>query len=148
MLLGVVSYGVGTLGALVGGLTVNFLDRKRLLIAGGCFQAVIISAFLLPAWGFSSLVILYILGIVFNGTFGFAETATSTIKMDRSDPNSPGRDFTIQTSIAFISSVIAGSISGSITEAVGYSGLFILSVVLTLLNLVLIFKLKVEDLKQ
>ncbi|WP_144875928.1 MFS transporter, partial [Hyella patelloides] len=36
LLLGVVSYGVGTLGALVGGLTVNFLDRKRLLIAGGC----------------------------------------------------------------------------------------------------------------
>ncbi|MGD1921107.1 MAG: MFS transporter, partial [Pleurocapsa sp.] len=50
LLIGVVSYGVGTLGALLGGLTVNFLDRKRLLIAGSCFQAVIILAFLLPAW--------------------------------------------------------------------------------------------------
>ncbi len=142
LLLGVVSYGVGTLGALVGGMTVNFLDRKRLLIAGGCFQAVVISAFLLPAWGFSSLVILYSLGILFNGTFGFAETATSTIKMDKSDRDSAGRDFTIQTSIAFVSSAIAGSISGTITEAIGYSGLFILSAVLTLLNLVLISKLK------
>jgi len=143
LLIGVVSYGVGTLGALVGGLTVNFLDRKRLLIAGSCLQVVIISAFLLPVWGFSSLVILYILGILFNGTYGFAETATSTIKMDYCDCSSAGRDFTIQTSIAFISSAIAGSLSGTITEAVGYSGLFILSVVLTMLNLILISKLKI-----
>jgi len=143
LLIGIVSYGVGTLGALLGGLTVNFLDRKRLLIAGGCFQAIVISAFLLPAWGFSSLIILYSLGILFNGSFGFAETATSTIKMDYSDRNNAGRDFTIQTSIVFISSAIAGSVSGSIAEAIGYSGLFILSAVLTLLNLVLISKLKV-----
>ena len=143
LLLGVVSYGVGTLGALVGGLTVDFLDRKRLLIAGGCFQAVVISAFLLPAWGFSSPIILYSLGILFNGIFGFAETATSTIKMDYSDRDSAGRDFTIQTSIVFISSAIAGSVSGTIAEAIGYSGLFILSAVLTLLNLVLVFKLQV-----
>ena len=143
LLIGIVSYGVGTLGALVGGLTVNFLDRKRLLIAGSCFQIVIITAFLLPAWGFSSLIILYILGILFNGTFGFAETATSTIKMDYCDRNCAGRDFTIQTSIVFVSSAIAGSISGRIAEAIGYSGLFILSAVLTLFNLVLISKLKV-----
>ncbi|MEM8675386.1 MAG: MFS transporter [Cyanobacteria bacterium P01_G01_bin.67] len=143
LLLGVVSYGVGTLGALVGGLTVNFLDRKKLLIAGGCLQVVVISAFLLPVWGFSSLVILYSLGILFNGTFGFAETSTSTIKMDYCNPNSAGKDFTIQTSIAFISSAIAGSVSGTITEAIGYSGLFILSTVLTLLNLTLISRLKV-----
>lgn len=143
LLIGVVSYGVGTLGALVGGLTVNFLDRKRLLIAGGCFQAVVIFAFLLPAWGFSSLVILYSLGILFNGTFGFAETATSTIRMDNSDRDNAGRDFTIQTSIVFVSSAIAGSISGTIAEAIGYSGLFILCAVLTLLNLILVSNLKV-----
>ena len=141
LLIGIVSYGVGTLGALVGGLTVNFLDRKRLLIAGSCCQVVIISAFLLPAWGFSSLVVLYILGIVFNGTFGFAETATSTIKMDYCDRDSAGRDFTIQTSIAFVWSIIAGSVSGWVAEAIGYSGLFIFSAVLTLLNLVLISKM-------
>jgi predicted MFS family arabinose efflux permease len=141
--LGVVSYGVGILGALVGGLTVNFLDRKRLLIAGGCFQALVILAFLLPVWGFSSLIILSSLGILFNGSFGFAETSASTIQMDYCDPNSAGRDFTIQTSITFVSSAIAGSVSGTITEAIGYSGLFILSTVLTLLNLILIAKLKV-----
>ena len=67
LLIGVVSYGMGTLGALLGGMTVNFLDRKRLLIVGGCFQTLIILGFLLPAWGFSSLVILYSLGILFNG---------------------------------------------------------------------------------
>lgn len=144
LLIGIVSYGVGTLGALLGGLTVNFLDRKKLLIAGNCLQVVIISAFLLPAWGFSSLVILYILGILFNGTFGFAETATSTIKMDYCDRNYAGRDFTIQTSIAFISSTIAGSVSGIIAEAIGYEGLFILSAVLTLLNLALIYRLKIN----
>lgn len=143
LLIGIVSYGVGTLGALIGGLTVNFLDRKRLLIAGSCFQIVIITAFLLPAWGFSSLIILYILGILFNGIFGFAETATSTIKMDYCDRNCAGRDFTIQTSIVFVSSAIAGSVSGWVAEAIGYSGLFILSAVLTLFNLVLISKLKV-----
>ncbi|NJO96368.1 MAG: MFS transporter [Pleurocapsa sp. CRU_1_2] len=143
LLLGVVSYGVGILGALVGGLAVNFLDRKRLLIAGGCIQVLVISAFLLPAWGFSSLVILYSLGILFNSSFGFAETFASTITMDYCDPDSAGRDFTIQTSIAFVSSAIAGSVSGTITEAIGYSGLFILSTVLILLNLVLISKLKV-----
>lgn len=143
LLIGIVSYGVGTLGALIGGLTVNFLDRKRLLIAGSCFQIVIITAFLLPAWGFSSLIILYILGILFNGIFGFAETATSTIKMDYCDRNCAGRDFTIQTSIVFVSSAIAGSVSGWVAEAIGYSGLFILSAVLTLFNLVLISKLRV-----
>jgi MFS transporter, PAT family, beta-lactamase induction signal transducer AmpG len=143
LLLGVVSYSVGILGALVGGLAVNFLDRKRLLIIGGCIQVVVTLAFLLPAWGFSSLVILYSLGILFNSSFGFSETFASTIAMDYCDPQSAGRDFTIQTSITFVSSAIAGSVSGTITEAIGYSGLFILSTVLTLLNLILITKLKV-----
>jgi MFS transporter, PAT family, beta-lactamase induction signal transducer AmpG len=59
--------------------------------------------------------------------------------VDYCDPNNAGRDFTIQTSIAFVSSAIAGSVSGTITEVIGYSGLFILSTVLILLNLVLIF---------
>ncbi|WP_156114121.1 MFS transporter [Myxosarcina sp. GI1] len=142
LLIGVVSYGVGTVGALAGGMTVNFLDRKRLLIIGGCFQTVIILGFLLPAWGFSSLLILYALGILFNGIFGYAETATSTIKMDKSDRDSAGRDFTIQTSLVFVSSTLAGSVSGAIAETIGYSGLFVLSAGLTLLNLSLILKLK------
>lgn len=107
LLIGVTSYGVGTLGALVGGLTVNFLDRKRLLIAGSCFQIVVISAFLLPTWGFNSLVILCSLGIIFHGTSGFTETATSTIKMDYCDRDSAGRYFTIQTSIAFVISLLS-----------------------------------------
>ena len=148
LLIGIVSYGVGTLGALLGGLTVNFLDRKKLLIAGSCCQIVIISAFLLPVWGFSSLVILYTLGILFNGIFGFAETATSTIKMDYCDRDSAGRDFTIQTSIVFISSAVAGSVSGWVAEAIGYSGLFVLSAAFALLNLALISKLKIEIIKQ
>ena len=143
LLLGVVSYGVGTIGALVGGMTVNFFDRKKLLIAGGCLQGIVILCFLLPAWGISSLVILYLLGIVFNGIYGVAETATSTIKMDKSSADSAGRDFTIQTSIAFISSAIAGSFSGTIAEAIGYSGLFVLCAGLTLGNLLLISRLKV-----
>ncbi|MGD1921108.1 MAG: hypothetical protein ACFCAD_20830 [Pleurocapsa sp.] len=82
--------------------------------------------------------------MLFNGTFGFAETATSTIKMDYCDRDYAGRDFTIQTSIAFICSTIAGSLSGIIAEAIGYGGLFILSAVLTLLNLVLIYQLKIN----
>ncbi|WP_146132097.1 MFS transporter [Pleurocapsa sp. CCALA 161] len=143
LLLGVVSYGVGTIGALIGGMTVNFLDRKKLLMVGGCLQGIVILGFLLPAWGISSLVILYLLGITFNGIYGVAETATSTIKMDKSSADSAGRDFTIRTSIAFISSAIAGSFSGTIAEAVGYSGLFVLCVGLTLGNLLLISRLKV-----
>ena len=59
------------------------------------------------------------------------------------DRHSAGRDFTIQTSIVFVISAIAGSISGTITEVIGYSGLFVLCVGLTLFNLVLISKLEV-----
>ncbi|WP_235658749.1 MFS transporter [Fischerella thermalis] len=55
-LLGVVSAGIGILGALAAGFLINPLGRKRSLIVFGVMQTIAVTAYILPTVGVTNLV--------------------------------------------------------------------------------------------
>jgi MFS family permease len=128
LLLGVVSYSTGVLGALMAGLLINPLGRKRSLIFFGLLQAVSIAIYLLPAFGVSNLPILYLAAISVQFSTSMASTAISTIMMDKSELETSGTDYSIQGSVASFSGIVAAATSGIIAEAFGYRGVFAISV--------------------
>ncbi|MEH1768434.1 MAG: MFS transporter [Nostoc sp.] len=137
-LLGVVSYSTGVFAALTAGLLINPLGRKRSLILFGLLQAVAIAIYLLPAFGVKSLPVLYLAAIAVQFSTSMASTTISTIMMDKSELATAGTDYSIQGSVASFSGIAAAAISGVIAEALGYRGVFAISVAIAVLGVAII----------
>ncbi|TVP65607.1 MAG: MFS transporter [Nodularia sp. (in: Bacteria)] len=140
LLLGVVAYGAGTIGAIVAGFFIVPWGRKRSLIIFGLLQAFSLVAYLLPASGVTHLPVLYLVAISVNLTFSMATTATFTIMMDQSKLETPGTDYTVQTSVVYFGGIVAAAMGGGIAANVGYQGLFSISIIITLLSLIILHK--------
>lgn len=138
LLLGVVSYSTGIFAALIAGLLINPLGRKRSLIVFGLLQAVSIATYLLPAFGVTNLLILYMSAIAVQFSTSMASTTMSTIAMDKSELETAGTDYSIQGSFGSFSGIAAAAISGIVAEAFGYRGVFAVSVAIALLGVAII----------
>ncbi|MEM9979684.1 MAG: MFS transporter [Cyanobacteria bacterium P01_D01_bin.2] len=124
LLLGVVSYGAGLLGAVVAGLNISRLGRKQALVIFSTLQGVAIVAYCLPALGFTQLPMLYLVAMVAQFINGMAMTALFTVMMDNSETATAGTDYTVQSSVVYISGILGATFSGIIAEAIGYGGVF------------------------
>lgn len=141
LLLGVVSYSAGILGAIVSGLSIAPLGRKRSLILFGSLRAIAISAYFLPAFGLTDLPVLYLVAIIVQISISMATTPLYTIMMDKSNLETAGTDYTMQNSIVYLGGIIAAAMSGIIARAVGYQGVFAVSIVISIIGVVLIAKI-------
>ena len=139
-LLGVVGNGAAIVGAVVAGLLTVPLGRKRSLIVFGVLQAIAILFYLLPASGITNWLTLYLVTIIFHLAMSATFTASSTVMMDQSQLQTAGTDYTAQTSIVYLGSVVAAGMSGVIASAIGYQGLFLVSVAIALLSIILMAK--------
>ncbi|MEC4883512.1 MAG: MFS transporter [Scytonema sp. PMC 1070.18] len=137
---GIVSYSAGLVGAFLGGFLIKPLGRKQSLIILGVIMAIANAAFILPTLGFTSLPVLYLVSIGFQLAYSMAYIPLSTIMMDNSRPGTAGFDYTLQVSIIFVGSLIAGGVSGFIAKAMGYQGAFLFSVAIALLGVVVVVK--------
>jgi PAT family beta-lactamase induction signal transducer AmpG len=137
---GIVAYSAGLLGAFVGGFLIKPLGRKQSLILFGVLMAMANAAFILPTLGFTSLPVLYLVSIGFQLAYSMALIPMYTVMMDNSRQGTAGFDYTLQVSIVFIGSLIAGSMSGFIAGAIGYQGAFAISVGITLVGVAVIAK--------
>ncbi|MEM7793984.1 MAG: MFS transporter [Cyanobacteria bacterium P01_C01_bin.118] len=137
-LLGVVGNGASVVGAVVSGLLVVPLGRKRALLFFGLFQILAILTCLLPAVGVSNRPVLYLVTIVAGFANSAILTVSSTVMMDKSRLAMAGTEYTAQTSMAYFGSFLAAGISGVIASAIGYQGLFGVSAVVALLAVILI----------
>lgn len=138
LLLGVVSYSAGIVGALVSGVLITFLGRKRSLVIFGFLQAATIAAYLLPAFGINQMPVLYLVAILVQFGFGLSFTALSTVMMDKSRAETAGTDYTLQTSVVYFSTILAAAIGGVIAETFGYQILFLISIAIACLNVITI----------
>lgn len=138
LLLGVVSYSAGIVGAIAAGFLMNPLGRKRALIFFGLFESVALLTCLLPTFGVTNLPALYLIAIVVQFSMSMATTATYTIMMDKSELETAGTDYTIQNSIASFSTIGAATISGVIADALGYRGVFAISAAISLIGVAII----------
>ena len=134
----IVAFGGGFVGSILGGFLLKPLGRKRGLIVFGILMAVAIALWILPTLGWTSLPILYLLASGLHFTYSMACIPMLAIAMDHSRQGNAGFDYTLQVTIIFIGSMVAGSFSGFIAEALGYFGAFIIGSILCLLGVLFV----------
>ncbi|MCU0532944.1 MAG: hypothetical protein MUD14_03485 [Hydrococcus sp. Prado102] len=101
-------------------------------------MTIAIATFILPTIGFTSLPVLYLVCVGFQFTYSMALVPLYALMMDNSRLGTAGFDFTLQVSIVFIGSLLAGAMSGFIATPVGYQGAFAISVALSLIGVALV----------
>ncbi|MEM1243032.1 MAG: MFS transporter [Cyanobacteria bacterium P01_H01_bin.26] len=139
-LLGVFGTGVSILGTLAAGVLIGKLGRKGALLVASAIALTGILFYLLPTFGFTQLPVLYSIVSLAFFSLGMVGTTAFTIMMDKSRREMAGTDYTLQTSLIGIGSVLSAAVSGVLAEAIGYRGVFALSGALGLVCLVLIAK--------
>jgi PAT family beta-lactamase induction signal transducer AmpG len=137
-LLGVVSCIAGILGAIAGSFLIPSLGRKRSLLLFGLLRAIAIATYLLPASGVTNLPTLYLAVISVQMLSGAAQTTLYTVMMDKSELATAGTDFTIQASIIFMGAIGASVISGVLAKSISYSGVFLVSIAISLVSVLVI----------
>ena len=135
---GIVSFGGGFIGSILGGFLVKPLGRKRGLIVFGILMAVAIAIWTLPTLGFASLPVLYLVSTGLHFTYSMACVPMFAIAMDNSRQGNAGFDYTLQVTIIFIGSLLAGSFSGFIAEAFGYISAFAIASCLCILGVLFV----------
>ena len=140
LLVGGVSYTAGMLGAIVAGFVITFMGRKRSLVLFSLLEAIALALYLLPAFSFTNLSILYLVAISRQFALGMLRTAIYTIMMDKCDIATGGTDYTTQTSIAYLSAIIVAPISGILAKTIGYRGLFVICVAIAMVSTAIIAK--------
>lgn len=138
VMLGVVSYGAGMIGAIAAGLSMARLGRKRSLLGFSTLQIIAIVAYSLPTLGLTALPLLYLVAIVTQLINAMAMTALFTVMMDNSDVATAGTDYTVQSSVVYISGILGATCSGVIAETTGYQGVFAVALGFTLVTLLTI----------
>ena len=140
LLTGVVGFSASMVGALIAGVLIKPLGRKRSLILFGLLQLVAIATCLLPTVGIDSLPMLYSICILVQMTMGMAYTALYTVMMDNSNTNSAGVDYTMQTSAIYFGGIAASGLSGFVAEALGYQNLFLICIFISLASVAVVAK--------
>lgn len=139
-LLGVVGTVAGVLGGISAGFSIVPLGRSRSLLIFSLLWAISMLTYLFPTFGVKSLPVLYLVAIGAFFTFGIMNTITFTIQMDKCRPEAPGTDYTVQNSLAVLGSIVAAALSGVVAKAVGYRGVFGLSLALSIISVLIIAK--------
>jgi MFS family permease len=138
---GIIAYSAGLVGAIASGFLMKLLrGRKQALIIFGTLMAIAIAAFVIPTVGFTSLPVLYLVAIGFQFTYSMALIPMYTVMMDNSRLGMAGFDYTLQVSLVFVGSLIAGGMSGFIAEAIGYRGAFAVSAAIALASVIIVAK--------
>ncbi|EKU99415.1 arabinose efflux permease family protein [Leptolyngbya sp. PCC 7375] len=137
-LLGVFGTGMSILGTLSAGVFISKLGRKETLLTASAIALVGILFYVLPTFGLTQPPVLYSIVSFAFFSLGMVGTTAFTIMMDKSRPEIAGTDYTLQTSLISIGSVLSAAVSGVLAAAVGYRGVFILSGVLGLGCLLLV----------
>lgn len=113
----------------------------------GCFKARVLFAmfllsatlyFILLSYLAPTILLLYIGIFLLWGSYGMATIVVYTTAMKCVRPGREGTDFTIQTVITHLSSILVVIASGKIADLMGYHGLFIFESLLALTSLIYI----------
>lgn len=144
---GLLTNGVGGLigcgAAIVAGMLINRLGRKRALVLYGLGQVVAIAAVLPVVWAGGMFWVLT--AIVLLNIFNTASYAAMyTINMDYARPASAGSDFTVQTSISYaLRFAGAGAILG-FAGSLGYTWALVICMGLAALGVIATAALFIE----
>ncbi|MBP0002786.1 MAG: MFS transporter [Cyanobacteria bacterium SBC] len=125
-LMGIFGMTMTIFGSLFASLTISRLGRKQSFLIAMSLTLVGILAKLLPTFGLTQLPVLYSIVSLMFFAVGMTGTTTFTIMMDKSRQEMAGTDYTLQTSVIPIFSIVSAALSGAIASSIGYRGVFLL----------------------
>jgi len=138
LIFGVFGASVGCVFSYLGGYIIQYLGRfySRILFAA----IMLVTAFLFWLLSLTTPNTFIIYAVIFFlwGSYGMASVLVYTTAMDFVREGREGTDFTLQTVISHLSSMILAIASGKIADLFGYSGLFAGEIVLAVISLVFI----------
>ena len=144
VMVGMFGFSAGLTGALVGGIAVSRLGRRRSLIAFGVLQTLAIASMSLAVIS-PSTEMFYAITVAEHFTSGMATAALFTAMMDFSRPASAGTDYTVQASIVVIATGTATLLSGVSAHALGYATHFLLAAGLSALGTIVALAYRPRD---
>jgi MFS transporter, PAT family, beta-lactamase induction signal transducer AmpG len=141
ILTGIVGQTVSCVSAIVAGTIVTILGKNRSILLAQGFAMFTIGLQLWLAGGVVDKFAIYAIVLSLESAMSMVITSIYAIMMDRARPDSAGTDFSIQVSVLLIGGIaIGGSLGGAIASKLGYSGLFVVSLLVALMGIGLTYR--------
>ena len=128
---GIIGLSSAFVGAIVGGILVKSVGRKKIIVNFAILVALSLFTYLIPLYIAANLTTIIIVSILTKFTVGMFTTSMFTLIMERSKPGTAGTDFTVQIAIlTFSAHGLASPVGGVLADNFGYAAMFIVSIVL------------------
>ncbi len=121
VVVGTVGFTASLVGALCGGFIAGKVSRRASLWTGGGAEALMITAWLLPALGVVTGDAIGAVVVLEHFAGGMSTAAIFTLMMDACDPRTGATDYTLQASVVVVASFVGITASGLIAEHLGYA---------------------------
>jgi predicted MFS family arabinose efflux permease len=131
---GIFGTSVAVACSFAGGFIVKRLGRKLSMFLFLIMSLVTGSLFLYLSSSTPSVPLIYTAIALLWGSYGLSTVAVYTTSMDVVRSGREGTDFTIQIVITHLSSLIIAVLSGKIADKTGYSGLFGIEIILSIIT--------------
>lgn len=102
------------------GLVVQRLGRRRAIIVFGAVQAGAVLGLLPLAAGLAQPLLVGVAVCLMHASYAAVLTVVSTVNMDLSRASTAGTDYTVLSSVAFVASLLAGTIALTAAQRLGY----------------------------
>lgn len=130
---------VSIIGAFAIGFVVQKIGRKWAMIISSTFVGISIFGLIPTARGIDNPALIIGTICVMMVAYGANTTVFSTVAMDKSNPETAGTDYTLQYSISTIFGFVLAGGALTLAESIGYVGVLMISIGLTVLALVLVW---------
>ena len=125
LVLGVIGSTAGLIGALLGGIVVHQLGRRRALWSVGLAQAVAVAGYAVTVPFGATLTSVAVVSTVEHLVSGMGTVALFTAMMDACEEESAATDYTIQASLVVFATAGANVVGGFTATAFGWLGHFV-----------------------
>ncbi|MCF8302849.1 MAG: MFS transporter [Bacteroidales bacterium] len=127
---GIFGTAIGALSALLGGVIIRKIGRRNSLITFAVAGLLAATYFFWLSQSPDGLTRIYIGVALLWSAYAMSSVGVYTISMDIVRAGREGTDFTIQIVLVHLSSLIIAVSSGKIADSIGYTGLFMLEIVM------------------
>ena len=128
----------GCLFSYIGGYVIRSIGRFYSRIIFACAVLVTTLFFYFMSLHTPGTIALYVAIFFLWASYGLSAVLVNTVAMDFLRDGREGTDFTLQTVIAHLSSMLIAVCSGKVADLLGYSGLFLVETGLAVISLVYI----------
>lgn len=136
---GIVGTATAAVSALSGGYLIRKIGRTVALYAFAVLNVSVGLVFWMLTTIEPSTWMIYLAICLLWGAYGFSSVVIYTTSMDVVRQSSQGTDFTVQIVITHLSSMLIAVFSGKLGDSIGYSGVFAVEIMMSVVTLLILF---------